>query len=480
MHTFSLLAKVQAPNAELLRRMVASVLGQSNNDWELVLVTTLADQATATKLAMGHPNIRVVLRPDGELLAWSCNALLSTLGGWAGFIGQHDQLTPDALERMAETIAGAPQAQVVYSDEEALGTWGQVSLQFSKGAIDPVRLLSTDYLQDLSLIRTSWLGSEGGFDHQASDRPRHDLYLRLLASVGPEGFAHTPLRLYRRHRNRLLPATGDPRDRPYLPGYDLQGARRHFDRVGIPAKVAQLNGVLDIDFRFEQSPSVTVVLVLGDNLEEGKAQLMGVGLLPVYQPWQVRVLYQGVSPVARERYQALCQGLRYPFREYQGSLPETLNQEASTADTALCLFLQGLPLNAHWLRRLVDLTLLPGIKAAGPTLITPTRQVDGGPWDSRGQFNHLAVPHSVSVLSPACLLVDTRLFLQLGGFEQDYPTLYGMDFCLRMTRLNHGCARTPRVQVQVPVPAPCSPEEALQFRTAWAGWEDPYGLHQLP
>lgn len=480
MDKFTLLVRLQKPDMALARRMLGSVLNQSNNDWELVLVVSSeADSVKAGMLAEGYPNIRMELRPEGELLAWSCNALLSTLGTWVGFLGQHDQLTPGALDEMAATIAAHPQAHVVYSDEESLGTWGQVSLPFAKGAPDPIRLLSQEYLRDLALIQKSWLMEVNGFDPLASDNPTHDLYLRLMARVGVSGFVHTPQRLYRRHRNRLAPRN-DVRDSPYLPGYDLDGVRRHLEREEIPATVRQINGTLDTDYRLPNAPAVTILLVLGDDLVEGKARLAGIGLVPVYQPSTVSVLFHGEQECVFDRYAELCAGLRYPLKRIIGNLPAGLNQEVSGADTDLTLFLQGRPLNAYWLRRLVDLTQLPGVVAAGPNLVTPTRQIEGRPWDSRGNFNQLAVPHSVSILSSACMLVDSRKFLELGGFAPEYPTLHGADFSLRLTGAAGGCARTPRVQVQVGRQASPEPAELTDFRTAWAGWVDPYELHQLP
>lgn len=488
----SVLVRIQNPTRLLLQRMLASVLAQTVTDWELVLVVSSnssRDLAEAKALAKGHATVRVEVRPEGELLAWSCNALLDSLGDWVAFLGQHDQLTPDALEAMATVIADQPGARVIYSDEESLGTWGQVTLQSTKGSPDPIRLRSQEYLQDLALIQKSWLITAGGFDRLASDCPTHDLYLRLLETVGTGGFAHTPARLYRRHRNMLARDWSDPRASPYLPRYDLDAVRRHYERSGIRAKIKQLNGTLDTDFPIDQLPTVTVVLVLGDDLVQGKARLAALGQAPVYQPANVQALYAGESEYTHRRYVELCKGLRYPFKQITGSLPAALNQEASAADTDLVVFLQGTPLSPGWLSRLVALTHLPGIAAAGGMLLTPVRLtepgcpgalLEGSPWNIRGNSNQITVMHSVSVLSPSTLLVDTRKFLEIGGFDPDLPTLYGMDFTMRLVRAGYGCARSPRVQVHVGTDAAPEPEELEQLRTAWTGWGDPYGLHQLP
>ncbi|WP_199097215.1 glycosyltransferase [Dyella sp. ASV21] len=434
MQTVSILVRVQSPNPMLFERMLASVLAQTSHDWELVLVVSNhspGDFAIAQRLAEGQPTVRVEVRPEGELLAWSCNALLDTLGDWVAFLGQHDQLIPGALEAMATAIANNPGARVIYSDQEALGTWGQISLQTAKGPPDPIRLKSEEYLQDLALIQKSLLITAGGFDRLASDCPTHDIYLRLLEAEGISGFAYTPARLYRRHRNRMTERSDDPRISPYLPRYDLDAVRRHFERLGIFARIKQLNGTLDIRIPVEVPPSLT-------------------------------------------------------FIDTAGKTPEALNQEASLADTQLILFLRGEPISKDWLKHLIGASLLPGVTAVGGMTITPTHLadpgalLDGSPWNIRGNFNQITVLHSVSMLSPTCLLVDTRKFLEVGGFDPEFPTLYGMDLTLRLSRGGHGCVRSPLVQIKVKPNAAPEPEELAKLRAAWGGWEDPYGLHQLP
>ncbi len=477
MSLFSVLVRLHQPRPQLIERMLTSLVNQSNNDWELVLVVnsaSTADHAMAKQLAEGHSNVRVELRPEGELLAWSCNALLSTLGTWVGFIGQHDLLVPSALDAMAATITASPQAHVIYSDEEAIGTWGQISLPCDKGAIDPVRLIAQEYLQDFVLIQRSWLTSAGGFDRLASDSPIHDLHLRLLSATGLVGFAHTPQRLYQRHRDRLAEVG------PTLPDYDLDGARRHLERMGTPGKIKQLDGTLDIEFQFEHKPAVTILLILGDDQVHGEAQIAGIGLAPAYPSSDIRVMFHGEQQAVSDRYAKLCEGKHYPFKRITVDLPTALNQEVSTVDAGLTLFMRGVPINRHWLKRLVDLTQLPSISVAGPSLITPTHLTDGSPWDTRGRFNHLAVAHSVSTLPGDCLLVATQRFLQMSGFAPEYPTLFAQDFTMRLTDAGGGCARTPRSQVQVGQGTDPTADELSNFRATWAGWQDPYGLHQLP
>lgn len=467
MPRYSLVVKLQNPLPLLAQRMRDSVLAQSLADWELVLVVPSqapTDIQAAHSLAGNHAVIRVIHQPENQSWAQACNAMLPILGDWVGFLGQHDQLIPAALETLHSATVGRPTVHVVYSDEECLDSWGQTSCQIHKGALDPIRLLSQEYLQNLALIRRTWLESVGGFDLLASDVPTHDLFLRLLEQSGTADFAYVPAVVYRKHRNRLQEPEKDHRLRPYLPRYDLDAVRRHFERTGIAARVQQWNGTLSLDFPLETLPAVTILVVLGDDVVFTKAQLASLG---TYPHATVQAVFHGKSQQAFLRSQEICAGLRIPLQRLDTNLPTALNQLMPAIDTPLVALVQGMPLGVFWLRRLVALLQLPSVAAAGPNVVTPVQQVTGAAWDSRGAFNRQAVPHTVDTLSAQCILFNVRQLLELGGFADELPTLFVQDFSLRLQGIGQHCVATPRVHVQTSTDSLSEPGESSLFRSIW-------------
>ena len=484
MTMFSILVQVRDPIVGALRALVASLEAQTFPDWELVLTVDRLqqqDRLLLADLAAEHPKLRIELRKTEELLAWACNDLLPDLGTWVGFMEQHDRLAPTALAAIAAGIAGTPSARIVYTDEEARDVFEHVSLRHSKGAINPLRLRHQEYLTQLAVIQTAWLSSAGGFDRLASDRPTHDLYLRALESLGPSAFLNIPERLYWRRRDYLAPKP-PIRRQPHMVDYDLHAVKQHLTRKGILASVTQGHGTLDIEYAPTGCPSVTVVAIVTDQTGPAIAMLRQLDSQPQYQPLTVRVLYTGTNPTIAADYRDFCAGLRFRFRQVTEELVPALNQEAATADCDLLLFLQGTPINPRWLHRMVDHAQIPGITTVGARTMSPLRltqpgvlgwKYEGWDWNSRGRFNLLTVPHEIAAVSPTCLLTDLRRFLALGGFNPNYPTLYGHDYCLRAGTT----AWVPGSQVHVTetvIPA----AEAEVFSQAWAGWIDPFGVHQ--
>lgn len=484
MPTFSILAQIKSPTPKLLRRMVDSLVAQTNPDWELVLCVDRAhakDRALVSSIVSTDPRIRVELRREPELLEWAVTALLPQLGDWVGTIGQHDRLDPTALAKIAAVLS--PALQVVYTDEDMRDTWERVSFRHTKGAVNPLRLRHQEYLRALALVRRNWLSQLGGYQRLASDRPSHDLYLRTYEELGAAAFLHLPERLYWRHRD-YLHTEADIRFQPHMVGYDLHAIRAHLGRSGLLASVEQVHGTVEIEYAPQRPLSVTIIATVTDDVSAGRSMLASLSQDPAtYQPRALRVLYLGSNPTHARDFSLLAAGLGATFTEASGSHAAALNQEALAADSHLLLFLQGTPISTRWLHRMVDHIQLPGIGAVGARTSTPIRltqpgitgwRYEGWDWNSRGRFNALAVPHLTAAVSPAALLVDRDRFVAR-RFDPGYPTLFGQDLCLR---LGADIAWLPDAHVRVAELA-TSADEILLLKAAYSGWMDPYGLHQL-
>ena len=465
MAKFTLLVRVQNATQDQLQQLVGCLEMQSNPDWELVLVTgesRLVDQALVAELTLGEPKLRHEVRPDDELIEWSCNALLDSLGTWIGFMGQQDLLLPETLAKVEEALNSAPQTQVVYTDEEGRNRFGHIAARFAKGAINPLRLLTQEYLRDLALIRKSWIQDQEGFSRMASDWPRHDFYLRTLEAKGPAAFLNIPERLFQRFWNPRFPVH-DARRKTHMVGFDLYGIQESLKRQGLTATVRQRGGSAEVAYRFSRRPWVTL-LVVNDGSALMEQALQDLAEHTEYRPLTIKAIPGGAGLVDR------------------------LNQGIQGCDTDLACVLWGLPINPLWLKLLVDHWMVPGAGAVGARLCSPSRltqpgllnyRFKGWDWNSRGRFNELAVPHQVSALSPHALLLDPRVHLAMGQFNPELEKLFAMDLCLRMDAAGFANRMVPAAQVMVQESVPDLTEVAV-FWQIWPGWSDRFGLHLSP
>ena len=490
MPQFSLLVRIQNPIKGELSGLLDSLEAQTNPDWELVLVVAnseASDWLLVQQLITGRPRMRAVLRPDDELLAWSCNFLLPTLGTWVGFLDQHDRLVSAALATLAGELTAQPQARVVYADECHRNRFERLSFVTSKGAFDPYRLVTQEYLGAPALIQTAYLQAAGGFDRLASDVPTHDLYLRTLEALGPGAFHYVPAVLCQHHRTYLEPRPQDVRRLPHLVRYDLFAIRQHLTRTKAIAQARQEHGTARVDYRHPIAPGVHVWLLVGDDQEEGIARMHALNRTHGYRLTRIQVLHQGSDPEAARHYQTLAKALGWDFSQPVSALPSTLNQALPYLEHDWVVVLDGQPGSCGWLLELMGQAQLPGVGAVGARCTDPCwitapgvlgyRYV-GWDWNTRGRFNRLQVPHQTGALGSGCLLFNARIARALAGFREDLPTLWAMDFSLRVDEAGHALLTVPAAHILAGPGEPPAPAERTLFQSSWSGWQDRFGLHQ--
>lgn len=489
MTQFTFFVKLLDTKPNHLSELTSSLLAQVVSDWELILLVEKGqkeDLRLAKQLIIQDSRFSFEMVAPGDLPAWACNDMLSVLGEWIGFLDATAKLEAGTLSQIQQDLLSKPEVQLIYTDEETRNNWGDISLRFTKQALDSTRLVYQEYLRDLVLIRKTWLETNSGFDRLASDKPMHDAALRILSSFGSVGFLGIPSSLYiRRRASKKVNVL--PQHRSHMVDYDLYAVRQYLLRQGVPAEVRQFNGTLDIRHRYSNHPSVSLVLTLDDDLRLGVSALMALRAFPQYPGLTVRVLYYGNSESNWSSYRILTAGQKIPSRWIKGDLPAALNQEALLSPGVYLAFLRGCPVNPFWLHKLVDQLRQPNVEAVSARIITPVRftqpgtigyKYDGWDWNSRGHFNQLTVPHEMSALSPAGLLIKRQRFLDEEGFSSNYLNLYGMAYTMRLSLEGYLCVFNPDSQVESTgwhVPT----LEADALRLEFPGWVDPYGIHSL-
>lgn len=488
MPQFSLFVRVQTPDRSVFSELLASLTAQTLQDWELVLVFDPAapqDLQLMNELMGTSGNLRCILRPVDEHLAKVCNELLPTLGTWIGFLDQHDKLVPDALGFLAQAAGFNPSAQVIYSNECRLNQFNRPSYITQKGEFDPVRLLAQEYLGALAVVRRSLLTPEG-FDPLCSDSPSHDLYLRTWLARGNSAFCHVPEVLCQHHRDYREPPSRDPRRQPHMTGYDLHAIRQHLVRAGLEGEVHQEHGIARVFLKPARAASVGVWLILGDDEAQGVERIHALNRTATYRPAQFRIVHRGVDARVYQTYTVLARALGWEIVQSSEPLPRLLNQELPITAYEWLLLLDGAAINRGWLENLMGYAGLPGT-AALTARCTGDRRIaapgalgywyEGWDWNTRGRFNRLQVPHQIGALGSSCLLFSAAAAREIGGFREQFPSLWAMDFSIRLDQAGHSLIAVPGAHVHVIETQVTDPGELSSFRTEWAGWRDRFGLH---
>ncbi len=460
----SVVVPVYRPEMRLLRRCVDSVRAQGYRDWELCLcddgsgdrrVTSYLRRLRRTSAFWRHGAVRVAVRSQNGGIARATNGAVEiATGAYVAFVDQDDELAPDALAAVAHAIAGRPDADIVYSDEDKIDVEGLPFEPHFKPDWAPDLLLSFPYLGHLLVVRRELLAEVGGLRSEFDGSQDYDLMLRATEASGR--IVHVPEVLY---HWRAIPgsAAGDPAAKPW--GHDA--SRRALEaavvRRGLDASVEDTGfapGWYHLRRRVRGRPAVSIVIPFRDQAAMTARCIASLDLDPRHDPYELVLVDNGsVEPetvALRRRLEA--QGARVLEHPAAFNWSAINNLAAAQCDGELLLFLNNdiEATSPGWLNALVELAQEPEVGVVGSRLTFPDGTVQhagivlglggiaghvlaGLPPGQHGYFAWDAVVRPYSAVTGACMMSRREVFEALGGFDETLDVAFGdVDYCMRV------------------------------------------------
>jgi len=189
-----------------LREAVVSVIEQTYEDWEVVVVVNGCG-GDFTDLT-GDPRIRVIVETvSGASRARNIGAFRST-GEFIAFLDHDDLCFPERFARQVDALQGDPDAGMSFSTFRVIDEAGRESGGDHGREVQYVDLLRACFgvLMSTVMVRRSVFEATGGFDPVLTTGEDLDFILRV-AQVSRLVFVSEPLVSYRRHGGN---ASGDP------------------------------------------------------------------------------------------------------------------------------------------------------------------------------------------------------------------------------------------------------------------------------
>ena len=146
---FTIVTPVYEPPLDVLQEMIDSVLGQTFQDWQLVLVDDVSPSSRVRgilrRAAAADGRITLIERSvNGRIVAASNDGAAAAAGEFLVLVDHDDLLVPNALEVVAAAIQREPLADYLYSDEDKVGARGEHYDLFRKPEWSPERLRGPD------------------------------------------------------------------------------------------------------------------------------------------------------------------------------------------------------------------------------------------------------------------------------------------------------------------------------------------------
>ncbi|HUI25053.1 MAG TPA: glycosyltransferase family 2 protein [Candidatus Kryptonia bacterium] len=463
--TFSIIAPIDTDRSEDLTRLVGSIRVQWYPHWELLLVErrVLPESRRVAIRSVVGADARIRWVDSGaSVRADALNrALAHASGGFCGVVDGAAALAPHALFAMAAEHNQHPDAEMMYSDEDAIDMGGARHRPLFKPDWNPDLLCSQPYVGHFAAYRTELVRHLGGWRRDFDRLEEWDLALRATATIPATHIRHLPHVLY--HADTQ--ADGGLA-RPPATVRRMLG--EHLRRIGVDAELNETShGTLRIRYPTGNPPPLVSIIISTRNardlLERCVTSLREKMVYPRFE--LVIVDNQSDDDGARAYLRALQ--LQSDVRVLRFDAPFNFsainNFAVGHAQGAVLAFLNNdvEVVAADWLSEMVGHALRPEVGAVGAKLYYPDGRIQHAGvvlglgklagHGYRGVIEPEPEPDArtfavqdVSAVTAACMVLRTEVFRAVGGFDATLPVAYGdVDLCLRLQQRGYRVVWTP-------------------------------------
>lgn len=445
---------------EFLRAMMDSLLGQSYENWELIIANASPEDGrmaeTLSEYEKKDSRIRVYVLPENKGISANTNeAVKLASGGFVGLLDHDDLLAPDALYEAARAIKEYG-ADVVYTDEDKTDETGEDHFAPNfKPDFNIDLLRSNNYITHFFVFKKELFEAAGGFREEFDGAQDHDLIFRCCEKA--ERIVHVPRVLYHWRTHQASTA-----DNPLSKQYAYESGRRAIEdnlkRSGYPdASVERLKdfGFFRVKYALADEPKVSVLIPTKDNSAVLKRCLDSIWNKSTYQKYELILIENNSTEDATfAYYEELKKDPRIRIVTYEGGFNFSAinNFGASFAEGELLMFLNNDTeiITPSWIEELASNAMRKEVGAVGCKLYYPDHTIQhagvvigiggcaghaflGMDGDRSGYLHRASIQMDVSAVTAAAMMMRRNVFEEAGGFNEDLAVAFNdIDLCLRV------------------------------------------------
>lgn len=449
----------------MLGKAIESIRTQIYTNWEIWL-TGASSMSEATKTIIEKyvpldPRIRSGIADDhfGQIDQGSGQPFVS--GEFVWFLGQHDELAPNALFEVVRQLNERPDLDLLYSDEDTIDPHEQNVEPFFKPDWSPNLLLSMNYLSHACVFRRSLLGTlrrETAFQEDNA----YDRVLRFTEKTN--NIFHIPKVLYHSRPSPLTQDRAETHEGPPV-SEDKMALEGALERQGESGHIDEIHpGRFRIRYQVHGRPLVSIIIPTRDRFKLLKQCLSSIENKTQYSRYEIIVIdNDSDSPEMQHYLERVAR--KWRVCRYAGAFNFSAinNYGASQAEGEYLLFLNDDTevIEPHWLTAMVGQVQRCGVGVVGAKLLYPDKSIQhagvvvgicGGAGHAFrysahkdwGYHGFAQLVRDCSAVTAACLLTARSIFDKVEGFNIRLPMEYNdVDFCLRVSQTGVRIVYTP-------------------------------------
>jgi ADP-heptose:LPS heptosyltransferase/GT2 family glycosyltransferase len=438
---FSIWLKCDRADIAALRNSVRSLSCQVYPHWRLTLIgmpPSLVPHADELMRVLAQSDSLHPARSSYEPPLLAVSAADSDV--WVMPLEAGDMLSPDALFEFSLRIDQDPRIELLYADELRVNPESLQAESFFKPTWSPDLLRSTNYIgrpwcAPMRVVSCAQASIQSFLDHGHYD-------LVLACSEEAERIEHVAGVLCERRPGDIEPAETE-----------IQALRRSVARQGLDAKVepGRIRGTYRMRETPQASPLVSIIIPTCAARGLVKVCLESLWTHTTYPRFEI-ICIDNVRDDASEWKDWLRENADVVVEAKDAfNWSRFNNLAAEEASGSLLLFLNDdiEIIQPDWLEPLVALASRPDVGVVGPQLLYPSRKVQHAGlflsdtttvlhafrfYDENepGYFGLALTQRNVIGVTGACMLVRTKVFHELGGFDEAHAIINNdVDFCLK-------------------------------------------------
>lgn len=461
---FSIILPVFGVDIRFLAEAINSVKGQLYSNWELCISGDASHEAQIRKLLKkegAYDNrIKVNFRDtNGHMSKNSNDALALAAGDYCVLLDPDDLLRPHSLSEVYKVLENHPDVAFIYSDHDNIDVRGKRSCHNFKPKFNRDLFHAQNYINHLTVLKTSRLKEISGWREGYESRQDHDLYLRFLHGLSPNQITHIPKVLYHQRAMRGDAAMGGP-EKERLHGAELKVLSEHFHGINKNIRVSANPAGQGYRVRYPipvKPPLVSLIIPTKDLADVMQVCIESILEKTLYPNYEILIVNNNSNEDETFAFFEVIQrrSPRVKVIDYKGSFNySAINNYAVNHARGEFIGLVNNDIeiiNQEWLTEMVSHASRPDIGCVGAKLYYPNDTIQhagiilglGGvaghghkyyQRDALGYSSRLQLTQNLSAVTGALLIVEKSIFQAVGGLNEKHlkVAFNDVDLCLKV------------------------------------------------
>lgn len=473
---FSILVPLYNTPENFLREMIASVLAQTYENWELCLADgSDGEHGQVGDICMEYvqKDERVKYKKLSENLGISGNTnacFEMATGNYIGLFDHDDLLHPCVLFEYMKAICEQG-ADYIYCDETTFqgeDIDDMVTMHFKPDfAIDNLR--ANNYICHFSVFSAELPEQTGLFRSEFDGSQDHDMILRLTAAA--KNIVHVPKILYY-WRSHAGSVAADINAKTYAIDAAKGAVAAHLTACGYRDFAVESSRAFQTIFRIKyallEKPKISILIPNKDHVEDLKRCINSILEKSSYEDYEILVIENNSQKEETfGYYEALQQHPSIRVLTFEGPFNyAAINNFAAAHAAGKYLVLLNNDtevVTRSWLEELLMYAQREDVGAVGCMLYYGDYSIQHAgiviglgahrtaghthykmPKDNLGYMGRLCYAQNVTAVTGACLMVSKARWEEMGGLNEEFAVaLNDVDFCLRLREAGYLNVFTP-------------------------------------